>query len=387
MGIHRLGQPCGDHAGSAHRRHRGRHHHRRRPAGRGGRGGHRLPVRRRTPTPPRSGPRVSGVPLVIPLAWTWMAWPAWLVAPAPRRRQVARVAVAAVGLAAWDLFLDPQMVAAGYWSWSTVDRFPASHELPGLARSGRAHDDGAAAGRSGRSRHRSGRTPRCSRLYLWTYSSSVLAHAVFLGLPRFRAVGRSRDGAGRDPADDPAGSTVTVLLWVIAGSGGCHNRSTVESTDGCSAGRPSRHPLWTMKSPSCCRCGTRPHRVTPCLRSLLAQRGVPRLTVLVLDDGSTDGTADGRTVDRGDSRVRLLTGAPLPPGWLGKPYACQQLADRTRRAESSSSSTPTWCSPRPAVAAAVGAAGRGRPGQPVPGARGRIRSANAWSSRCCPGHG
>ncbi|MFD0822936.1 carotenoid biosynthesis protein, partial [Micromonospora zhanjiangensis] len=26
------------------------------------------------------GPKLLGVPLVIPLAWTWMAWPAWLAA-------------------------------------------------------------------------------------------------------------------------------------------------------------------------------------------------------------------------------------------------------------------------------------------------------------------
>ncbi|SNT52871.1 Glycosyltransferase, catalytic subunit of cellulose synthase and poly-beta-1,6-N-acetylglucosamine synthase [Asanoa hainanensis] len=68
-------------------------------------------------------------------------------------------------------------------------------------------------------------------------------------------------------------------------------------------------------------------RVEPCLRSLLGQRGVP-LSILVLDDGSTDGTADVvRAVAGDDPRVRLLTGAPLPPGWLGKPHACQQLAD------------------------------------------------------------
>ena len=68
-------------------------------------------------------------------------------------------------------------------------------------------------------------------------------------------------------------------------------------------------------------------RVAPCLAALLAQRGVPNLTVYVLDDGSTDGTAELVRTLAGD-RVHLLTGAPLPDdGWLGKPHACQQLAE------------------------------------------------------------
>nr|MDT0662090.1 glycosyltransferase family 2 protein [Micromonospora sp. DSM 115978] len=70
-------------------------------------------------------------------------------------------------------------------------------------------------------------------------------------------------------------------------------------------------------------------RVTPCLRALLAQRDVPGLRIVVLDDGSTDGTAEVvRAVAGADPRVTLLTGTPPPPDWLGKPYACQQLADR-----------------------------------------------------------
>jgi hypothetical protein len=66
-------------------------------------------------------------------------------------------------------------------------------------------------------------------------------------------------------------------------------------------------------------------RVTPCLEALLGQRGVPHLEILVLDDGSTDGTAEVVRAVAGD-KVRLLTGAALPDGWLGKPYACAQLA-------------------------------------------------------------
>jgi glycosyl transferase family 2 len=58
-----------------------------------------------------------------------------------------------------------------------------------------------------------------------------------------------------------------------------------------------------------------------CLTAVLAQDGVHE--VLVLDDGSADGTGDLAR----DLGVRVLTGRTPPPGWLGKPYACQQLAD------------------------------------------------------------
>ena len=66
--------------------------------------------------------------------------------------------------------------------------------------------------------------------------------------------------------------------------------------------------------------------IEACVAAVLGSRGVV-LEVLVLDDGSTDDTA--RIVDalaRDDRRVRLITGAQPPDGWLGKPYACSQLA-------------------------------------------------------------
>ncbi|NVN52522.1 glycosyltransferase [Mycolicibacterium hippocampi] len=73
------------------------------------------------------------------------------------------------------------------------------------------------------------------------------------------------------------------------------------------------------------------HRIEPTIRSLLAQRGLAEADILVLDDGSTDGTAEVvTTVAAGDPRLRVLTGAAPPAGVLGKPHACAQLADAAR---------------------------------------------------------
>jgi hypothetical protein len=74
-------------------------------------------------------------------------------------------------------------------------------------------------------------------------------------------------------------------------------------------------------------------RVAPCLRALLAQRGVADLEILVLDDESSDPTAEVvRRVAGADPRVRLLPGDPLPRGWLGKAHACAELAAVARGA-------------------------------------------------------
>ncbi len=67
-----------------------------------------------------------------------------------------------------------------------------------------------------------------------------------------------------------------------------------------------------------------------CLESLLAQ-DYPLLEILVLDDNSTDETAEiVAEIARRDPRVRLLHGQPLPQGWMGKNFACHQLAQHAR---------------------------------------------------------
>ncbi len=62
------------------------------------------------------------------------------------------------------------------------------------------------------------------------------------------------------------------------------------------------------------------------LPSLIAQE-YTNLEVIVLDDHSKDGTLEViRKYAAMDSRLRLIEGANLPSGWLGKPHACQQLS-------------------------------------------------------------
>ena len=67
------------------------------------------------------GADIFGVPFVVPFAWVMMIHPALVAA-----RRVTNSWVWLYGgaiLAAWDLFLDPLLVAAGRWTWEV----PGAH--------------------------------------------------------------------------------------------------------------------------------------------------------------------------------------------------------------------------------------------------------------------
>jgi carotene biosynthesis associated membrane protein len=147
------------------------------------------------------GPQLVGVPVVVPVAWVMMSYPALLVGRRLAGACSAAVLVGAWALASWDVFLDPQMVDAGHWRWAHpdpglpgVDGVPltnfAGWLLVSLLLVGAL---GAALDRVAPGRHHPAGSGPCDRLpgalYLWTYASSVLAHTAFFGRPPVALVG------------------------------------------------------------------------------------------------------------------------------------------------------------------------------------------------------
>lgn len=71
------------------------------------------------------GPRFLGlVPYLIPAAWFMMGYPSFVIAdwlvPTGWKRAARLIGVAAVGglaMTAWDVIMDPLMVAGGHWAW------------------------------------------------------------------------------------------------------------------------------------------------------------------------------------------------------------------------------------------------------------------------------
>ncbi|WP_159840388.1 carotenoid biosynthesis protein [Nocardia sp. CY41] len=142
----------------------------------------------------RLGPALLEVPLLVPLAWTGGMYPVWVVAGMVSRRTAARVVATATGAVGWDLFLDPQMVADGQWTWcDTSSGLPGLEWIPvtnylgwfavALLMGGLLASWERAAPDPARVRSPAIALTVPVALFLWTWLGSALAHAVFLDLP------------------------------------------------------------------------------------------------------------------------------------------------------------------------------------------------------------
>ncbi|MCW2603592.1 MAG: carotenoid biosynthesis protein [Pseudonocardiales bacterium] len=145
------------------------------------------------------GPSMASVPLIVGLAWTMGALPAYAAAArlAAGRSLLSTAVVTALGLAAWDVFLDPQMVADGRWAWDQPHpHLPGVPDVPLTNFAGWllvAAIVGAAVAAllrtAGPATSPGSAIAPAEAQFLWVYVSSILAHAVFLGLPGSAAWG------------------------------------------------------------------------------------------------------------------------------------------------------------------------------------------------------
>lgn len=132
----------------------------------------------------RLGPMVLDVPLLIPLAWCMAAYPMLLLAQrlGTRRWQVALIG--AWTITAWDLFLDPQMVGQGYWTWQD-----AGWALPGIPGIPMQNFIGwllaamALMALLDRLPRKTVSDAVPNVLLMWVFASNVLANLVFFGRP------------------------------------------------------------------------------------------------------------------------------------------------------------------------------------------------------------
>lgn len=136
------------------------------------------------------GAMLVGVPLVVPVAWTMFAYPCLLVGQRLASTPLGAVGVGAWALGSWDLFLDPQLVAAGHWTWTDVRvGMPFAPEVPLSNTFGWLLVGAVMLGllQLLPRRRADDRVP--AALFLWTWASSVLAFAAFFGRPGVALVG------------------------------------------------------------------------------------------------------------------------------------------------------------------------------------------------------
>ena len=136
------------------------------------------------------GPTVATVPLTVGLAWMMMAQPAACVA-ARLSSGRARLLVAAVALASWDVFLDPQMVDARHWTWHHPDpHLPGITDVPLSNFGGWLLVSLLVMVVLSTSRALPGRDDRPGlTLWVWTWLSSTLANLAFFHRPAVAAWG------------------------------------------------------------------------------------------------------------------------------------------------------------------------------------------------------
>ena len=116
-----------------------------------------------------------------------------------------------------------------------------------------------------------------------------------------------------------AGAVWALPWWLTLAFGAWRWRGS-PSLDDVPASPPEDAPPLSVIVPA----RNEARHIARCVRSIL-DSSYPALELVVVDDHSTDGTAEvARAAAAGDPRLRLVVPPPLPDGWIGKQWACEQ---------------------------------------------------------------
>jgi uncharacterized membrane protein len=149
------------------------------------------------------GPGWRGVPFMVAASWASMARPAWIAAGRATRGRgrLARAVVAAAGLTAWDVYIDPRMSREGWWTWPGGGRYegvPAGNFAGWFATALVAYGLWTALGEDLAERPSDG--DAALAVYGWTWAGEAIANVLFFDRPRVAAAGGLAMGALAVPA-------------------------------------------------------------------------------------------------------------------------------------------------------------------------------------------
>jgi hopene-associated glycosyltransferase HpnB len=134
--------------------------------------------------------------------------------------------------------------------------------------------------------------------------------------------------AVRVPAAIAVPVALTVLAWIylVVGHGGFWRTSHRLPA---SRRQPDPWPSVTAVIPARDEADILPQT----LPTLLTQDYPGHLSVILVDDESTDGTAEAAAALDRDGRLKVIKGSPTPPGWAGKVWAMRQGLDAAADAD------------------------------------------------------
>ena len=129
-------------------------------------------------------------PVGLPLAWSMMAYPALVAGRRLAHGRWTTPLVAGLALASWDVFLDPQMVAAGHWAFDRPRPSPPLlGGIPWTNFAGWFLTAVVLMAVLDRLPRRPADDRQPALLYLWTYVSFVVANLFFFHEPRVALAG------------------------------------------------------------------------------------------------------------------------------------------------------------------------------------------------------